>query len=749
MQIEGTITNIVFQNNDNGYAVAQLKEKGKSLATTIVGTLPHLREGEYLICEGDWKQHKKFGEQFEVHSFEIQLPTTTKGILTYLSSGWISGIGAAFAKRIVDKFGLDTFDIIEHNPERLLEVQGLGKRKLDQIIDSWLAQNQAREIMVFLQEHGISPNFAQKIYKQYGRASVLAIKSNPYVLADDIIGISFLKADEIARHVGIEPHASFRIEAGILFILKELAQQQGHTTFPLDELLRRAADFLQVDDELVNNAINVLLKTRKIHLDNLRIQGQNQAFIWLRPFYKCEKAIADNLQRVQSAPSFSVETWESAMQDVLNELHIQLAEQQRKAVEDALQSKVHIITGGAGTGKSTIVNVLVKTFQHFTSKIILAAPTGRAAKRMNEVTRHDASTIHALLAINLFAQNIDGKMQQLDADVVIIDETSMVDTMLMAILCKSLNARTRLILVGDAEQLPSVGAGNVLKDLIETQVFGVSKLTEIFRQSAQSHIIRYAHQINEGKFPDLSNDKTGDFFFLEEKQADKIVNLVQELVTKRLPTAYNFQMLKEIQVISPMNKGDLGTRALNEALQQACNPNLERGYGLTFGQTTYCIGDKVIQTKNNYDKMVFNGDIGYITRVDKNDNLLWIDFEGRELEFALSECIDLDLAYAISVHKYQGSECPAVVLLLHEAHYKLLYRNLLYTAVTRGKKLVILIGSRRALQWAIDNNQIQQRYTGLQQLLRPHDFLRFPSIKYIPMLGAPDYERFLEKHHLQ
>ena len=747
-EIEGDLSGVLFKNDENGYAVIQLKQTQQLLPTTITGILPNIRLGEFLRCEGEWREHKKFGTQFEVKHFEVKMPTSTKGILNYLASGLFAGVKKRTAEKIVATFGLDTFEVIANQPDRLKEVKGLNKAQAQSLVDAWAVQTQARQIMLFLQEHSISTHFAQKIYKQYGEKSVLMLKKNPYCLADDIIGIGFLKADEVAQAMGIEKEAAFRLQAGLLFMLKELAKQEGHSCFPLEELTSRAAQFLKIEPDLIANCLAQLLRLKKINLSNLALKGQNSPFVWLRTLYRQELHIADQLKRIISSPSFKVTDTGAKTAKILSELKLNLAPQQAEAIEKSLNGKFHIITGGAGTGKSTIINVLIKVFQQYTDKIALAAPTGRAAKRMNEITGENASTLHLLLSVNQQHEQADYQPDKLGAQVVIVDEASMVDTGLMAILLKALADDCRLILVGDADQLPSVGAGNVLADLIQAFPEKVSSLTEIFRQSAQSQIISFAHAVNKGEMPSFEQRKGGDFFFLEQSQPAALLELLRELCLQRLPKAYSLDWRKDIQLISPMNKGDLGTKVINEYLQTHGNPQKNAGNGLLFGKIWFCVGDKVIQTRNDYEKGIFNGDIGYVMSVNKQENSLKVLFEQRELEYTLAQCIDLDLAYAISVHKFQGSECPAVLVVLHESHYKLLYRKLLYTALTRGKKLVIVAGSKRAFATAVENKNAQPRYTGLLQRLDSKNYAKLPPIKYVPMLGSDDYRIFLAKNQL-
>jgi exodeoxyribonuclease V alpha subunit len=749
MRVEGDIVNILFSNEENGYTVAQLKMKTEKEPVCVVGTLPQLRLGEQLICDGRWIDHKKFGRQFEVQTFQVLRPQTKDGMRKYLGGGWIKGVGPKSAEYIVDAFGIDTFDILESEPERLKEVKKLNKKLIPVIQAAWIEQYEARDIIIFLQSYEIPPNFARKIYKEYGKESIAKIRTNPYLLARDMIGVSFVKADEIAKNMQMSVESLQRVESGILYMLQELAAAQGHTTVMYQELLSRATSFLKIEESLVTRAMQELLIRQEIHIDNLEHKGESLPFVWLYRYYAFEKNIVDNLERLRSAKPIQFFDWKVQMKAVAAELKIELAAQQAEAVKLAITNKIHIITGSAGTGKSTIINVLLRTWQKYSSSIFLAAPTGRAAKRLQEITQVEAKTLHTLLGLQVGEIQEDFSPQLLEVDVLIVDEASMIDSALFMMLLKGLPTHAHLVLVGDTDQLPSVGAGNVLHDLIESKTVAVTRLTEIFRQAAESDIIRYAHQIKSGIVPNIVNTKGGDCFFLEQADPDAALQLINQLITQRLPKTYGFDPLKDIQVISPMNKGRLGTRAINAALQKSLNPNCQN-YGMffDFGDQRYAVGDKVIQTRNNSEKGIFNGDIGYIRRIDNRDGLHWVNFEGREVEFKRNDCMDLDLAYAISVHKYQGSESPAVVLLLHEAHYMLLYRNLLYTAITRGKRLVLLVGTQKALAMATYNNESRLRHTGLKQLLQPNLYQRFPAIRLLPALGAPDYEAFIIREKL-
>lgn len=763
MTIRGEVVRVLFSNESNGYTVAHLRPTTQKEPVVITGTLPQLRAGEALVCEGEWIEHKKFGTQFEVASFQVLLPLSREGIAKYLSSGFIRGVGAKTAKMIVDAFGERTFEIIENEPHRLEEIKYLKNKKplIEQIVAGWKEQTEGRDIMMFLQQYEISPNFAQRIYKEYGQQSVSSLRQNPYNLARDVIGISFMKADEIAQQMGMGKDSSQRIESGMVFMLQELAAQQGHTCVPLADWQQRACTFLKIEAEQAEKATQSLLRRRQIAIDYLRTDQDTQPFVWLQRYYAYEQSAVDEIVRLQSAPPLAFARWREALDNSHKALKIDLAPQQQEALEGALQHKIHIITGGAGTGKSTIVKVLLQTWLQRTELVQLAAPTGRAAKRLHEVTGQEASTIHSLLggsAFDLTRENI--RITPLAVDVLIVDEASMLESAIFSLLLRSLPTTAHLVLVGDVDQLPSVGAGNVLKDLIDSQLIPMTRLTEIFRQSHQSDIIRYAHDIKTGTVPHIVNRRDGDCFLIPSEIDDESLPQLIQVVSQRLPNAYGLHQLRDIQVLTPMNKGKLGTRNLNNALQQALNPNAQSSsLSFEFGSLRFAVGDKVIQTKNNYEKNVFNGDIGYITRIDLADALHWVDFDGREVEFKRGDCMDMDLAYAITVHKYQGSESPAVVLTLSTSHSAMLYRNLLYTAVTRARKLLIIIGSMRAIDEATHNISTQRRYTGLQQMLRyallgeensndSSSTQKFPPIRIMPMLGSEEYEAFLEREEL-
>ncbi|MBP7074760.1 MAG: ATP-dependent RecD-like DNA helicase [Rhabdochlamydiaceae bacterium] len=700
-EIFGYVENVVFAGDS--FTVARLKEPRKQELTCIVGPLPTLQPGETIRCVGDWKHHPQYGRQFEVQTFESKEPSDLVGIQKYLESGMIKGIGPTYAERIVQTFGIDTLRVIDENPSRLSEVPGIGSKRIDMIQSCWHEQKAIRQVMIFLQSHGISPGFAQKIYKTYGDASVEKVKQDPYILAKDIRGIGFKFADQIAVKMGIPLHSLTRIRAGIEFVLWELSNE-GHTCFPKEDLEMHAAAMLQVDELEVREGVKRSLDEGDIVLE--------EGFISLKPFFLAERGITHQVKRLSEAPSSlrSVHV-EKAVIWAEEKLKITFAEEQKTAIAKAVQEKVHIITGGPGTGKSTITRAILRITEKLTDQILLAAPTGRAAKRMTEITEKKASTIHSLLEMDFqsggFKKNQDNPLK---CDLLIIDEASMIDTFLLFHLLKAIPTSTRVILIGDVDQLPSVGAGNVLKDLIDSGQVGVTRLTQIFRQAAHSKIVTNAHLINHGEFPELSGGS--DFRFIEEEIPEKIVEAIIELINGKLPRFHRFD---DIQVLAPMKRGVIGTENLNVVLQKVLNPSITP---LCRMGRTFHVGDKVMQIRNDYDKLVFNGDVGRILTIDLSGQTLAVSFDDRKIEYQFSEIDDLVLAYAVSIHKYQGSECPCVIIPVHMSHFKMLHRNLLYTGITRGKRLVILVGTKQAIGLAVRNDEVKKRYTRLKEQLQ-------------------------------
>jgi exodeoxyribonuclease V alpha subunit len=714
-QIFGYIERITFQNGENGYTVAQLLQPKASQVTCIVGYMPGLQPGESIRCFGTWKNHLVHGRQFEVSSFRIETPADVVGIQKYLGSGLVKGIGPAYAKRIVDQFGVETLNIIDQQPERLLVIQGLGPKRVEKIKKCWEEQKSIRDVMVFLQTYGVSPSFAQKIFKTYGSESIAKVKENPYQLARDIFGIGFKTADLLAQKMGIEKDSNQRIDAGIEYVLSQLSTD-GHVCYPVRSFILEAEKVLETTSSHIDSRLQSLKQEQRIELCELLEHGKKEWFVWIRPLYFAEMGISRELRRLKHGVCQlrQIDT-DKAIEWVQEKLKIQLADNQKKAIAQALTGKIQIITGGPGTGKSTITNAILTITEKLTGKIILAAPTGRAAKRMSEITGKKASTIHSLLEFDFrnggFKRN---RESPLDCDLIIVDEASMIDTLLMYSLLKALPDQARIVFVGDINQLPSVGPGNVLKDMIASRSIPVTMLTDIFRQAAGSHIITNAHRINKGMFPSLYNGRDSDFFFMDCQENEQVLDTIVKLVSQRLPNRYGFNPTSEIQVLSPMRKGIIGTGNLNLVLQQALNPKEE---GLFHAGYKFQIGDKVMQIRNDYKKEVFNGDVGYIQDIDTTDQQVIVVFDDKEVVYEYADLDELVLAYAISIHKFQGSECPCVVMPIHTSHFMLLHRNLLYTGITRGKRLVVLVGTKKAVAIAVKNDDVQKRYTSLQQAL--------------------------------
>ena len=706
--LNGYIEAIVFTQPENGFTVARLKENRKKDFTVIVGYLPGLQPGESVACKGEWKNHPSHGRQFEVVEFTVESPSDLIGIQKYLESGLVKGIGPVFAKKIVDRFGVDTLEVIDQSPHRLHEIEGLGDKKIEKLKECWKAQRSIREVMIFLRSHGASPGFAQKIYKAYGAQSIEKVKQNPYQLAKEVFGIGFKIADGIAQKLGFALQSPERLAAGIEFVLWELTGD-GHTCFPAVDFLPIAKGILEVETTLIEAQLKALVEKD--------VLVEKEGFIWLKPYFAYEQGISRDLMRLQMSPqAIRAIDAEKAAVWAQSQLSIEFAPQQKEAVIKALTDKVHIITGGPGTGKSTITNAILTVTSKLTDKIVLAAPTGRAAKRMTQITKKKAFTLHAILEMDFTSGGFKrGKDNPLDCDLLIIDEASMIDTPLLFSLLRAIPSQARLLFVGDIDQLPSVGAGTVLRDLIGSGLIGVTRLTEIFRQARGSKIITNAHKINQGEFPDLFTFEKSDFHFIEAETPEAIQQIILRLVSEEIPNLWRFHRVDEIQVLSPMKRGVIGAEMLNDALQNLLNPNDKPLYR---AGRRFHVADKVMQIKNNYDKKVYNGDIGRIVEIDAGEQFLVASFDDKEVEYDFSELDELVLAYATSVHKYQGSECPCVVIPIHTSHFKLLHRNLLYTAVTRGKKQVYLVGSKKAIGIAVGNDQVQKRYTGLESALK-------------------------------
>lgn len=706
-EIYGYIENIVFADSEKGFTVARLKEPKKKDLTCIVGIIPSVQPGETIRCKGTWKIHPEYGQQFEVASFELQAPTDLVGIQKYLESGMIKGIGPVYAERIVKCFGLNTLAVIDKTPDRLLEVSGIGEKRIEKIKSCWQEQQAIRDVMIFLRGHGVSPSYAQKIFKKYGDSSIEKVRSNPYQLAKEIHGIGFKTADAIAQGLGIPMDSAARLGAGIEHALWELSSD-GHVCYPLKELIPTVQEMLQASPEAIEKRLEELVNAQDLVKD--------REMVWVKPLYLTEVGIARELARlVQSACRLRAVHVDKALEWVQQLHHIELAPEQKLAVGRGVQEKVLIVTGGPGTGKSTITKAILSITEKLTPRILLAAPTGRAAKRMSEITKKKASTIHSLLEIDFttgkFKRNRDNPLV---CDLIIVDEASMIDTQLMNHLLKAVPTEARVIFIGDIDQLPSVGPGNVLKDIIQSERIAVVELKKIFRQAAGSLIITNAHRINQGEFPDISYHPRGDFQFIEAENPEDVVKIILDLVANALPKSHRFHRFDDIQVLSPMKRGLIGSENLNSVLQQQLNPSFTPLFRMG---RCFHIGDKVMQIRNNYEKEVYNGDVGKIMEIDLTEQTLKVSFDGKLVPYDFLEIDELILAYAVSIHKYQGSECPCVIIPVHTSHFKMLFRNLLYTGLTRGKKRVVFVGTKKALAIAIRNEDVLKRHTGLKATL--------------------------------
>lgn len=704
-EVYGFIESIVYADAEKGFTVARLKEPRKKDLTCIVGMMPSIQPGETIRCKGAWKHHPDYGVQFEVKAFDLEAPSDMLGMRKYLESGMIKGIGPVYAERIVNTFGLETLDIIDQTPDRLSEVPGIGQKRVDQIKKCWKDQNSIRTVMIFLRGHGASPAFAQKIYKTYGDASIDKVRANPYQLAKEIHGIGFKTADTIAKGIGIPHDSPARIDSGIEHTLWELSNE-GHVCYPEADLLPQVSAILEVSEEKIKDRIAFLVKNDQLIKENDRL--------WVKPLFFAETGIARELARLMHA-SCRIRSVliDKAIEWVEKKLHIELAPEQKSALALGMKEKVLIITGGPGTGKSTITKALLAITEKISTRILLAAPTGKAAKRINEITHRKAFTIHSLLEMDFikgtFKRNRDNP---LSCDLIIVDEASMIDTQLMNHLLRAIPADARVILIGDVDQLPSVGPGTVLKDLISSERLPLIRLKKIFRQAAGSRIITNAHRINEGAFPDLSSKSYSDFHFIEAQEPEEIVNHIVNLVKVELPKGHRFHRFEDIQILSPMKRGMIGTENLNNVLQQQLNPSSNPLHRMG---RCFHIGDKVMQIRNNYEKEVFNGDVGKIVEMDLSENLLKVAFDGKIVDYEFTEIDELILAYAVSIHKFQGSECPCVIIPIHTSHFKMLYRNLLYTGLTRGKRRAIFIGTKQAIALGIRNEEALKRHTGLRE----------------------------------
>jgi exodeoxyribonuclease V alpha subunit len=713
--LAGIVERVTFHNTENGFCVLRARARGHRDLVTIVGHAATISAGEWITASGEWVNDRLHGQQFKARFLKASAPTSVDGIEKYLGSGMIRGIGPVYAKKLIRAFGEKVFDTIETEPERLREVTGIGPVRAKRITDAWAEQKVVREIMVFLHEHGVGTARAVRIYKTYGVDAVQVMTENPYRLARDIRGIGFTTADAIAMKLGIEKTAMIRVRAGISFALTE-AMDEGHCGLPTEELIPLAEELLEVPSELVCTAVDLELSDGTVIADDV---GKTPC-VFLAGLHQAERVIADRLVRLLNGKL----PWPRIDQDkallwVEKRIGLQLAESQKTAIRLALVSKVLVITGGPGVGKTTIVNSILQVLSAKSMKLLLCAPTGRAAKRMTEATGFEAKTIHRLLEVDPRRGGFKrGSDYQLDCDLLVVDEASMVDVTLMQALMKAVPDDAALLIVGDIDQLPSVGPGQVLADVIASSAFPVVRLTEVFRQAAQSRIITSAHKINQGSIPDLSKPEgDSDFYFVQADDPETAVPRIVDLVKIRIPQRFGLNPIHDIQVLCPMNRGGVGARSLNIELQAALNPAGDRKverFGWTFAP-----GDKVMQIENDYDKDVYNGDIGYIDDVDPDAGELNASFDGRSVTYGFGELDTLVPAYAATIHKSQGSEYPAVVIPIMTQHYAMLRRNLLYTGITRGKRLVVLVGQKKAIAIAVRNVSGRRRWSKLDEWLRP------------------------------
>jgi exodeoxyribonuclease V alpha subunit len=729
----GTIERLTYYNEENGYTVAQVTPEGRAYTVTVVGNLLEVSAGESLRLHGQWMSHPRYGRQFQVERYTTVLPATAAGIEKYLGSGLIRGIGPVTARRIVRRFKLDTLRVIEEEPRRLREVLGVGKRRASSIQQAWEEQKAIKEVMLFLQTHNVSTSHAVRIYKTYGDASIDVVRNDPYRLARDIQGIGFVTADKIARELGLAHDSPQRVQAGISYTLSKMADD-GHVYAPQGELIHESTRILEVPAELVSDGIASLSAEQQLQVEPLtypvpddeRVAEpvREDRAVYLPPFYYGEIGVANRLRAVLKVGTSRLAFYREANLDrVFDHLAQQdsltLNQGQQAAVRTALTHKVTVLTGGPGTGKTTAVQTVIRLLEAREYSYALAAPTGRAAKRLAEATGRQAKTIHRLLEFKpqkgfLFQRNEENP---LDADMVIVDEASMLDLLLTNHLLKAIHPECHLLLVGDVDQLPSVGAGNVLKDIIASGATAVVRLEEIFRQAEGSLIVQNAHRINQGEMPLFAKEAT-DFFLFPAEDAEQAADLVVDLVQNRIPRRFGFDPMEDIQVLTPLHRGAAGVGELNRRLQAALNPPSESKPEWRHGARVFRSGDRVMQIRNNYDKEVFNGDMGRVTALDAVDRVLRVGIDDLEVSYEFSELDELVHAYAVSVHKSQGSEYRSVVVPVLTQHYVMLQRNLLYTAVTRAKELVVLVGTRRAIGIAVRSNQITKRHTALADRLR-------------------------------
>jgi exodeoxyribonuclease V alpha subunit len=729
--LSGVIERVTFHNPETGFAVLRVLATKPRGQVTVVGQLPNVVAGEYVEADGEWVHDRDHGHQFKASTLRTLPPQTVEGIEKYLGSGMVKGIGPHYARKIVETFGARALAVIDESPSFLNEVKGIGPRRIERIRESWHQQKAVRGILVFLQSHGVGTARAVRIYKTYGDKAVDTVRENPYRLATDIWGVGFKTADELAERLGIDRNSPLRARAAIRYVLQEL-NGDGHVGYPEADLVARTAQLTGIDLDIVKSAVEAGMKEEEFVRERLtlpsppdggegRVRGDGESWLYLKPLFQAETGVARDLRRLcKGQHPLPTINFEVALAWVEKKMGLELAPTQREAIRRAATQKVLVVTGGPGTGKTTIVRGILEIFAAKGRTVALAAPTGRAAKRLSETTGREAKTIHRLLE---FDASIGGfkrdREKALDLDLLVIDEASMIDVVLMSQLLRAVPPWACLVLVGDVDQLPSVGPGTVLADIIASGAVPVVRLTEIFRQAGQSWIVRAAHRVNYGELPESAPGSQGDFYFVESNTPEQIIDTIITMLRDRIPAKFGFDSLRDVQLLSPMNRSELGARNLNIKLQEVLNPatSEQRSEIQRFGWT-FRIGDKVLQTVNNYDKDVFNGDIGRVAAIDTPEQELTVEYEGRRVVYDFGELDELSLAYALSIHKSQGSEYPAVIIPLHTQHYMLLQRNLLYTGITRGKKLVVLVGSRKALATAVGRRDTSLRYSGLCQRLQ-------------------------------
>ncbi|HEY5501410.1 MAG TPA: ATP-dependent RecD-like DNA helicase [Candidatus Humimicrobiaceae bacterium] len=713
IKLVGAIERIIFKNSENGYVIAKFKPDNGSKTETVFGVMLESNPGEHVEILGEFVNNPKYGRQFKISKSITIPPATIEGIEKYLGSGLIKGIGPVMAGKIVACFKEKTLDVLDKEINRLSTVEGFGKKRVDLIKKEWGKHSKIKEIMIFLQSLEITPAYAKKIYNRYSDNSINVINENPYRLCDDIFGIGFKIADKIAKKAGIENDSVFRIKSGIIYMLGQL-QEAGNCYFPYEPLIEQAKDFLDVEINDIKKTLEILIKEKNIIISDDKV--------YLCETYNDEKFVADELIKIKSEPLDSALNFfniEDSIKEISKLSKIMIDEDQLEAVTCAISEKILVITGSPGTGKSTILNYILKIFEGKNVIVKLAAPTGRAAKRLSETTGKEAKTIHRLLEynpkLNTFSKN---RLNKLSCDLLIIDEASMLDIKLIRNLIEAIDYSTRIIFVGDVDQLPSVGPGNVLNDMINSKIFKVVRLNKIYRQFGRSKIIYNAHRIRDGLFPSLNfnpdDDKINDFYFIEKTEQEDVVNTIINMLYYNLPNKFGFDPLKDIQVLVPVNKGIVGVENLNSRIQNKFNSSLKK---IMRGNFEFRQNDKVIQQKNNYEKDVFNGDIGFIKEIDFELQEFKVDFNDKIVTYNFYDTDEINLSYAISIHKSQGSEFKCVIIPILTSHYMLLQRNLLYTAITRAKELAVIIGSKKAIGMAVSKNNVENRFTNLKQLL--------------------------------